>query len=524
MNRLHVLAALSLSLATGCGGPPPAAPVAALASAGATLAAPPPSTSPAVAAGPSAVPEAPARSAFTKVAEVGDAPTLYPMGKRVFVGRRHGATFLEIKGGKIERADAVSPGLDVCKEDTQMRFQQPGELYGDFDKAAFLSRLSYGARTTFITMQRWDGKAWRPTRIPEYSGMLNMLGSFPWRRSTLLLVSYLGRGAELDVLEGPDKAPTFTAAPDASAWQQTRLLASTAVKTRDGELVVAGSDGKLPLVERFSEAGGSGRLEVPPLAPGDTDGWIGALAGVSSNDLYAGGSKGTVPRSYLAHFDGKQWARLETPIPTPITNLALAPDGTLWAVEHGDRGGSGAPGAVWRRRDGVWSRVPASDEKGKPLAIQGLWVLDDGDVWLASGEALYRSRPESAVFAWSDPLCPAISMARPATEICPGQTFVLLYTLGKTTPREYDFPLLRQAIKGHRELLGVKLAETEERGRRYLVGFTGTETIDGLLQGRQLLDLVKKEVKGSTPTLLCGAPRVVRELNIDVMSGEVVKK
>lgn len=42
--------------------------------------------------------------------------------------------------------------------------------------------------------------------------------------------------------------------------------------------------------------------------------------------------------------------------------------------------------------------------------------------------------------------------------------------------------------------------------------------------GTKLVNLVKKGVEDSTPVLLCGSPRVVRELAIDVVTGDVVKK
>lgn len=521
MNRLHLAAALVTSLAAGCGGPLPVAPAPPAPPATTAEAAPAPPAPATVAAAPSAAPVAAVRSAFTKVANVGEDARLYPLGKRVFIGRRHGATFLEVKDGKIERADAVSPGLDTCKDDSSMGFEQPGALYGDFDKAAFLSRLVYGARTTFVTMRRWDGAQWRASRLPEYSGQMAMLGSFPWRKSTLLLVTWYGHSSTLDVLEGPDKAPSFTGMPQPREWQQTRMLATVGLKTRDGELLVAGSDGNLPAVERWSEAEGKreGRLETLPLAPGETDGALTSLAGSSSSDLYAAGAGG-----YLARFDGKQWTRLVAPMTAAITHLALAPDGALWASERSGSDGDNHPSTVWRRAGGTWSQVPASDEKGKPLSISGLWITGDGDVWLAAGDALYRSRPAEAVFTWADPLCPAISMARPATENCNDAMFVLLYTLVKTTPADYDFPLLRKAIKGHRELAKVSFAETEERGRRYFVGFLDRDALDRMALGAKLVNLIKKEVGGSTPVLLCGSPRVVRKLDIDLASGEVVKK
>lgn len=520
MKHQHLATIIVLSIAAGCGGPPPPSPLPSPTAEATALPAAPSATATA-----SAAPEAPLPSAFSKIADIGDGPTLYPMGKRVFIGRSHGATFLEIKDGKIERADRVSPGLDTCKDDSTWSYLQPGSLHGDFDKTAWLARLAYSARTTLITLDRWDGARWRRVKGPQYSGQLMTIGAFPWRRSTLFLVTWYNHSTHFDVLEGADKAPVPAASGKPDGWPFTRLLAAAAVKTKEGELVLAGSSGDGPAVERWMEPRTDGKFEVLPVSPGEREVEITHLVGRSSSDLFAGGAADKGP--YLAHHDGKQWSRVEVPFTDPVTDLAFAADGSLWAVARAGGTWDRKPSSLWRRQQGRWSRVPASDEKGKPLVIEGLWALDDGDVWLSAGGSLYRSRPAEAVFAWSDPLCPAISMARPATENCQtsgGSVFVLLYTLVRTTPKDYDFPQLRKAIKGHPEFAKVSFAETEERGRRYFVAFMNRDSYDEIGLGKKLVSLVKKEVQGSNPSLLCGSPRVVRELQIDVMSGEVVKK
>ncbi len=109
-------------------------------------------------------------------------------------------------------------------------------------------------------------------------------------------------------------------------------------------------------------------------------------------------------------------------------------------------------------------------------------------------------------------------MPKSATEGC-SSIYVLMYGITKVTPQDYDFPLTRKAVKGHPELAGARFAETEDNGKRYFGAF-----VPDLAMGKKLEKLVKDNVKGSKPAVLCAAPRVIRELEVDLKTGEVVKK
>ena len=63
---------------------------------------------------------------------------------------------------------------------------------------------------------------------------------------------------------------------------------------------------------------------------------------------------------------------------------------------------------------------------------------------------------------------------------------MLLYTLTRTTPLDHDFPALRDAIDGQRDLSGFRFAETEENGRRYLVGFPPEGSKNALADANRL--------------------------------------
>lgn len=94
--------------------------------------------------------------------------------------------------------------------------------------------------------------------------------------------------------------------------------------------------------------------------------------------------------------------------------------------------------------------------------------------------------------------------------------FVLLYTLAKTAPKDYDFPATRDALKGHTELGKASFIEFSRGGQR----FFGAIVPSGDL-GKKLVDAVKGKVAGSTPQLVCDAPAPDRTLAIDLVTGKM---
>jgi hypothetical protein len=95
---------------------------------------------------------------------------------------------------------------------------------------------------------------------------------------------------------------------------------------------------------------------------------------------------------------------------------------------------------------------------------------------------------------------------------------VLLYGFTKMTPDDYDFPLTRKAVKGHPEFAGVRFVVTKDGGQKYF-----TAQVPSFEMGKKLVALIEKEVQGSKPQILCAEPEVVREVKIDLRTGEVVK-
>ncbi|MFO0549668.1 MAG: hypothetical protein U0271_14850 [Polyangiaceae bacterium] len=94
---------------------------------------------------------------------------------------------------------------------------------------------------------------------------------------------------------------------------------------------------------------------------------------------------------------------------------------------------------------------------------------------------------------------------------------VVLFQFSKVTPDDYTFPLTRKALKGHTEFDKVRFAVTRDGSYKFFVGFT-----DSYKTATDLAALVKKGVEGSSPQVVCAKPEVLRELRLDLKTGEVV--
>ena len=95
---------------------------------------------------------------------------------------------------------------------------------------------------------------------------------------------------------------------------------------------------------------------------------------------------------------------------------------------------------------------------------------------------------------------------------------VVLYGFTKVTPDDYDFPLTRKALKGHREFEGTRFVVAKDGGERFF-----SALVPNVKAGTAMVSLIEKQVKGAKPQLLCASPEIVRELQLDLNTGEVVK-
>lgn len=214
----------------------------------------------------------------------------------------------------------------------------------------------------------------------------------------------------------------------------------------------------------------------------------------------------------LARFDGTTFKVIEYP-GTRLGRLTRTPNGALYVVD----------GTTLRRRapDGTWSepRLPAD-----AAPIRDLFARGDDDVWITAGASLYHGQPPSGPvqeLAWPEAgkqiAPPTVRQPRAARPGCES-LFVLLFSFSKVTPDDYDFPLTRKALQGRTDFAGARFVVTKDGGQKFFGAFVPTFEL-----GKKMVELVTKRVSSSSPQLLCAKPDVVREVAIDLKTGELRK-
>jgi hypothetical protein len=173
-------------------------------------------------------------------------------------------------------------------------------------------------------------------------------------------------------------------------------------------------------------------------------------------------------------------------------------------------------GTIRRREGDTWETIPLPPD----VKADGL-VAFEGALLVAANGTLLRhgapGAPPAPRVRPADAKKPALRLPKAGSPRCP-QNLVLLYAFTKMTPDDYDFPLTRKAIKGHTELAGVRFVVTKDLGQKFFAAQVPT-----FAAGKKLTALIEQEVKGSKPQLLCAEPEVLREVKIDLRTGEVLK-
>ncbi len=325
------------------------------------------------------------------------------------------------------------------------------------------------------------------------------------------------RAPRFVTFSGPKLAATLTPAPAACKNEErfppafAALEPSAVTSLSDGSLLITGSfcDGGFG-GEHWAEGASKGTLikstideprmgDRPRLVPDRSGGaWLFDFV--------------------IARFEKGAFTRVEGPVPGEgVVAGALDKDGVLYVVTS-----SGLYSKAIAKESARWQQV---ELPGGAIAND---VASDqaGTVWVTAPGALFRSRaagePDAAgggvAIATSTKPGPKPKRAAAAGGPRCKTNLVVLYGFTKVTPDDYDFPLTRKAIKGHTELSGVRFVVSKDYGRKFFSGLAPSFDV-----AKKLAKLIEKEVKGSKPQIVCAEPEILRELAIDLKTGEVKK-
>lgn len=446
---------------------------------------------------------------------------------------------LTIRGNTVTFEPAYALSKEVRGDGFTGFFQS---VHGIFPDAMFAAVVRPTGRTGFTELYKWSGSKW----VSHYSSdqSTSVLDIQPWQNGTALMVETQSFSGEYRFTVLPKGSKVFVPAPNSRRWQAASNFCVSgfipeAFRTlTTGHAFMAGSicppEGSgsnewQPGIKRFSPEDKAGTADVLPEI-GSKALYIGDIAPHSATNVYVGGN--TAPSRYgvqskvspyLAHFDGKSWTRDTLPFSDGLSSLDIGADETLWAVSK--------KGAVFSRpKNGAWAEVPlpnAGGEDARPIEATAVWSRGPGDEWMVGQYKSKKGTMRYVVLHSGTPVemakLPSIeamadtvadlAMPTPLTPMC-RTPFVLLYTLSKVAPPDFDYPATRAALKGHPEFKGAEFIEFKRLDKRFMGAF-----VTDAEMGKKLVELVTKKVPNSTPQLACHAPKPSRVLEIDLSAG-----
>jgi hypothetical protein len=375
-----------------------------------------------------------------------------------------------------------------------------------------------GARTNLLEVETLVGPR---SRIRSRDGWTAWAGPRTWGGTTLAITQ--GVISSIVSLRGPDIKLQPT--PDPSCWHGLRVNPS-ALWSTDEELFAFGTgceDGGFVEVWKRGQTRGrvlrydAGAIPaelVVPLVPGGEPSWV---------------WRGDDGKTYLAGerpqvYSGERFEPVAEAAPPPAFRSR---DGRLYRAKGRWAESSGRDWGRLRWAPRLFELVDGVErEVALPAPEPSLHVFE-GTLWVhTSDDQLHRlddGSPSSASFDIEGGPVPRVSPAQRAAAVAPGgphcwNNVVVLYTMSKVTPDDYDFPLTRKALRGQARFRGMKLAVTRDGGERFLVGMGGDFAL-----ARELAAHVEKNVAGAKPRIVCAEPQVIRELDVDLVTGELRK-
>jgi hypothetical protein len=474
------------------------------------------------------------------------AQTRYPLGFTAVPGGllvQGGPILTEIKDDRLVRDERYTKGLPL--------FGGVVDIMGKWPDSARMTYIASNGRIGWGELYDWTGAGWKQVGFKLPNGWV-YAGTSLWsqgRYLTILLQGLLyppGPAIKFKVLSGTPAGPLpeltkavgnkdrdcFTAVDPAAAF----------LARPEGHVFLYGMScpDEQAIVEWWAPGSTASQVQKLPIKIARSS--VAHFTARSPTDIYlSAGSRRTAvtvdERPVLVHFNGTTWSEIEAP-PTRhaiISSTALTKDGTLWAVtltpwiNVNDKPEDQA-GEVWKRSPaGAWERVPLPasfpapiDPKLSQRGATSVHVDESDDVWVAAEGSVLRTRPpkqapELVEWEWSQQFAASFQAPRAATPDCES-IFALFYAFTKVTPEDYDFPLTRKALKGQTQFSKARFVVTRENGQKYFGAF-----VPDFALGKKMVERIRKEVEGSAPQLLCAKPEVVRDLPLDLRTGEVAR-
>lgn len=174
-------------------------------------------------------------------------------------------------------------------------------------------------------------------------------------------------------------------------------------------------------------------------------------------------------------------------------------------------------GGAWRKLDGELNSI----------AVDGAGV-----VWAVADDTLYSSKPPAKKLpeiteqdlASARKASPLRGGMRDAAGLAPSDyppkcsmRYVLLQVTKGTSDVD-DYAAIRKALAGHKDIGAPKFIVSRERGKQMFGALTADENA-----AEKIEQIVRKAIKGSPAESMCADPPAVREVKIDLATGNLMK-
>lgn len=467
-----------------------------------------------------AAPQPEARSPFSVVAVgVSNEIAMHSLNNAVFFGDTN--YLVEARGDElVERPDLLGKmNLGSDQYLAQLVGTWPGDTWA-------VTTIPGGCEPGTGYLSHWTREKW--VRSKTTSGAYT--GAAPWKNGSVLLLGGYYMEMTLSVAGGRAgvKAPKLPQAQPGD--DSSPFIPQSMAALPTGEVFVVGnnSDGQISVARWTPESQTPIMTSLPDCRGDNMSHNVTGIMARSGSEAYLYGNQSG--RGYVVTFNGTAYRCEEVPASQEVADLALGSDGSLWGVFEMESGKE-----LWKRPSaGAWQKVPlptyvsAEGAAPQPFLPTAVHVNGPDDIWLSGyldpniTAAIAHSRPASKVTQIPPDDEARLKRAEyeppvPATRSCT-TIFAKLYTLSKGAPANFDFPLTRQALKGHTEFSGLEFIEAESLGKRYF-GVMARNYDEGV----KIVDIIKKGVKGSSPILLCRTPyQINRQIRFDLRSGDML--